>query len=157
MFDSLRTIDIWRERPWRGIRPRVTSASPPRLFDRALIARRLDRALKTPDAGRRFPHPPRRRGAWTGSAWSSVRFRSRPTSGPRRRTPRSSSLQRPGARLTLRLAPTLSSAKLGGDAIVGDLERLPFARHSLDLAASIYALHAVNDLPGASSSKFVWH
>lgn len=34
-------------------------------------------------------------------------------------------------------------------ALVGDLEALPFAAESLDLAASLLALHAVNDLPGA--------
>ncbi|CAD5250773.1 SAM-dependent methyltransferase [Bosea sp. 62] len=33
--------------------------------------------------------------------------------------------------------------------IVGDLEALPFAAESLDLAASLLALHAVNDLPGS--------
>jgi SAM-dependent methyltransferase len=38
----------------------------------------------------------------------------------------------------------------GSDAaIVGDLERLPFAPASLDLAVSLLALHGVNDLPGA--------
>jgi len=36
-----------------------------------------------------------------------------------------------------------------GAALVGDLETLPFAAESLDLAASLLALHAVNDLPGA--------
>lgn len=33
--------------------------------------------------------------------------------------------------------------------LVGDLERLPLADGSVDLAASLLALHAVNDLPGA--------
>ncbi len=38
----------------------------------------------------------------------------------------------------------------GGPAdLVGDLERLPLASSSLDLAASLLALHGVNDLPGA--------
>lgn len=36
----------------------------------------------------------------------------------------------------------------GGD-VVGDLERLPLAAASIDLAASLLALHGVNDLPGA--------
>jgi SAM-dependent methyltransferase len=42
-------------------------------------------------------------------------------------------------------------AEVGGAPadLVGDLERLPFAPASLDLAASLLALHAVNDLPGA--------
>lgn len=33
--------------------------------------------------------------------------------------------------------------------LVGDLEALPFAAESLDLATSLLALHTVNDLPGA--------
>jgi SAM-dependent methyltransferase len=33
--------------------------------------------------------------------------------------------------------------------LVGDLEALPFAPASIDLACSLLALHAVNDLPGA--------
>jgi SAM-dependent methyltransferase len=33
--------------------------------------------------------------------------------------------------------------------LVGDLERLPLAPASIDLAASLLALHGVNDLPGA--------
>jgi len=40
------------------------------------------------------------------------------------------------------------AAGAGGD-LVGDLEALPFAAGSLDLVASLLALHAVNDLPGA--------
>ncbi|MEE7506302.1 methyltransferase domain-containing protein [Methylobacterium mesophilicum] len=36
----------------------------------------------------------------------------------------------------------------GGELIVGDPEALPLAAASLDLAVSLLALHAVNDLPG---------
>ena len=49
------------------------------------------------------------------------------------------------AETLLRLA---ESAGPGAD-LVGDLERLPLAAGSLDLACSLLALHAVNDLPGA--------
>ena len=45
----------------------------------------------------------------------------------------------------LRLAQLLEA---DGDAIVGDPEMLPLAAGSLDLAVSLLALHAVNDLPG---------
>lgn len=45
----------------------------------------------------------------------------------------------------LRLAPL---PEAGGDVIVGDPEMLPLAAGSLDLAVSLLALHAVNDLPG---------
>ena len=43
----------------------------------------------------------------------------------------------------------LAEAVGAGADIVGDLEALPFAAASLDLSASLLALHAVNDLPGA--------
>ena len=45
----------------------------------------------------------------------------------------------------LRLAETAAP----GASLVGDLEALPLAPASLDLAVSLLALHAVNDLPGA--------
>jgi SAM-dependent methyltransferase len=149
MFDSVRRNRLWRERPGRGIRPRVTSASPPRLFDRALIARRLDRALKKPAPGADFLI---RRAAEELLDRLSLVKRSFPVAAdigtPTPHAAESISA-RAGARLTLRLAPTLLSAKLGGEVCVGDPERLPFAGQSLDLAISIYALQTVNDLPGA--------
>jgi SAM-dependent methyltransferase len=43
----------------------------------------------------------------------------------------------------------LAEAPSAGADVVGDLEVLPFAAASLDLTASLLALHAVNDLPGA--------
>ncbi|MDX3807318.1 methyltransferase domain-containing protein [Bosea thiooxidans] len=45
----------------------------------------------------------------------------------------------------------LRMAETEGDGadLVGDLESLPFASASLDLAVSLLALHGVNDLPGA--------
>jgi SAM-dependent methyltransferase len=45
-----------------------------------------------------------------------------------------------------RLSPTLESADGG---VVGDEEALPFAGERFDLAVSLLALQAVNDLPGA--------
>lgn len=45
----------------------------------------------------------------------------------------------------LRMAEVVSASAT----VVGDLEALPFAAETLDLAASLLALHAVNDLPGA--------
>jgi len=36
-----------------------------------------------------------------------------------------------------------------GDTVIGDAEALPFAHERFDLAVSLLALHAVNDLPGA--------
>ncbi|CAM5763667.1 methyltransferase domain-containing protein [Bosea minatitlanensis] len=43
----------------------------------------------------------------------------------------------------------MAEAEGAGADLVGDLERLPFAAGSLDLAVSLLALHGVNDLPGA--------
>lgn len=43
----------------------------------------------------------------------------------------------------------MAEAEGGGAAVIGDLERLPFAAESLDLAVSLLALQGVNDLPGA--------
>lgn len=53
------------------------------------------------------------------------------------------------AEAVLRLAENPDAG--GGSAadLIGDLEALPFAAASLDLAASLLSLHAVNDLPGA--------
>ena len=56
----------------------------------------------------------------------------------------------------LAAAPARSTASCGSTAsprprpdVVGDAELLPFAPESLDLAVSVLALHAANDLPGA--------
>lgn len=43
----------------------------------------------------------------------------------------------------------MAEAEGGDGAVVGDLEGLPFAAGSLDLAVSLLALQGVNDLPGA--------
>ena len=43
----------------------------------------------------------------------------------------------------------MAEAEGGPADLVGDLESLPFAPGSLDLAVSLLALHGVNDLPGA--------
>jgi len=51
------------------------------------------------------------------------------------------------ARTALRMAE--AEAEGAGADLVGDLEALPFAAESLDLAVSLLALQSVNDLPGA--------
>lgn len=58
--------------------------------------------------------------------------------------PVASAVLRAKAESLWRMAEAESAADL-----VGDLERLPLADASIDLAASLLALHAVNDLPGA--------
>ena len=148
-----REIALCASRAGRGIRPLVTIPSaPPRLFDRALIARRLDRALKRPRRRRRFPPAPRRRGARGPAEPRPPRIRrGRRHRHARRRTRRERLAARPGARLTLRLAPTLLKRRARRrPAAVGDLERLPLGPGKASISSvSLYALHAVNDLPGA--------
>ena len=55
------------------------------------------------------------------------------------------------AQTVLRVAPAgIGGAGEGGEqAVIGDAEALPFAHERFDLAVSLLALHAVNDLPGA--------
>lgn len=56
-----------------------------------------------------------------------------------------------GPALRAKAASLLRMAESGGTVVdlVGDLEQLPFAAGSLDLACSLLALQGVNDLPGA--------
>jgi SAM-dependent methyltransferase len=125
-------------------------SAPPRIFDRALVHRRLDRA-------------------WTGALGGAADFlltRAADDLGDRlslvkRHFAVAADLGSPGphaaAVLTaggqvdriVRLAPTRMS--LGaGDFLpaVGDIERLPVGDARLDLAVSLMALQTVNDLPG---------
>ena len=126
-------------------------ASPPRLFDRALIAARIDRALRAPSAA----------GADFLLARAADELADR-LSLVRRDFPVAADLGAPaphaaatlagraGGGLTLRLAPVPSAAARGPYlSAVGDLEKLPLAAASCDLAVSLMALHHVNDLPGA--------
>lgn len=63
--------------------------------------------------------------------------------------PSAAAVLRGKAEALWRMAETPGAgADLAAD-FVGDLERLPLAPASIDLAASLLALHAVNDLPGA--------
>ncbi len=128
------------------------NAPPPRLFDRALIARRLDRAVL---AGERNPGADflLRRAAEELTERVSLVSRKFAvaadvgTPGPHAAQALAA---RAGGELTLRLAPTAISAGAGDFlAAVGDLERLPLSPGRLDLVVSLLALHHANDLPGA--------
>ena len=116
--------------------------SAPLLFDRPLVRHRLGRALKGRYADFLLAHAvadleERLRnvlrtfplaldvGTPTGLAAAFLRASGR-------------------AETVLRLAPTPEPG-----AVLGDEERLPFATGRFDLAVSLLALHAVNDLPGA--------
>lgn len=128
----------------------MTSASPPRLFDTALVARRLDRAIGSArrDAGADF---------LLRRAVEELEDR---LSLVKREFADAADIGTPGPHAALALAAraarvsrlATTAASLGEGAFagqVGDLDTLPFAPASLDLAVSLLALHNVNDLPGA--------
>ncbi|HVP98802.1 MAG TPA: methyltransferase domain-containing protein [Roseiarcus sp.] len=127
-------------------------SAPPEIFDRALVNRRLDRALAQarPGEGRDF---------LLVRAAEEMRDR---LSLVKRRFSLSADIGSPGPHAAValaacgqvehvvRLAPTLLSAGSGAfSAAVADIERLPLKEERLDLAVSLLALQAVNDLPGA--------
>ncbi len=126
----------------------MTSA-PPRLFDRALLNRRLDRAIFSRDENPGADFLLRRATEELADRLALVRreFAVAADIG----TPAADAalaLARRG--LIVRLAPT--QASLGAGAflgVVGDPERLPFAGDGFDLVFSLLALHHLNDLPGA--------
>jgi SAM-dependent methyltransferase len=126
--------------------------SPPRLFDRELHRRRLDRAaprfesadfLKTRAAADLID----RLEAIVRDFPVAVDLGARDGSFARALAA-SPALERVG----LLIETDLSAAMLGARAglkVRADEERLPFAEASLDLVVSSLALHWVNDLPGA--------
>ncbi len=126
-------------------------SSAPKIFDRALVNSRLDRAWAraAPDGGEDF---------LLARAAGELAER---LSLVKRRFALAADLGSPGphaavalaasgrADCVVRLAPTLAS--LGAGAFlgaIGDLERLPAGDGRLDLAVSLLALQTVNDLPG---------
>jgi SAM-dependent methyltransferase len=126
-------------------------APPPRIFDRALLNRRLDRAWTRP-RGEVQPDFLLARAAEDLSERLSVvkrRFTIAADFGSP--GPHGAAALAAGGQVdhVIRMAPT--EASLGtGDFLpaVGDLERLPAADGRLDLAVSLLALQTVNDLPG---------
>jgi SAM-dependent methyltransferase len=124
--------------------------APPRLFDRALIARRLDRAVRTFTPGADFLLARAADELADRLTLVNREFADAAEIGAAGPHGYAALVARRGARSTLRYAPTPASAALvdapGG---VADLERPPLAPQSLDLVVSLLALHVVNDLPGA--------
>ena len=118
--------------------------SPPRLFDRALIARRLDRALAADPQDFLLA----RCAEELAERLSIVKREfvdalDLGTPGPQA----AAALQT--ANVT-RIAPTQASLGAGRFAgLVGDPERPPVGEAEFDLAVSLLALHAIDDLPGA--------
>jgi SAM-dependent methyltransferase len=127
------------------------SAAPPKIFDRALIGVRLDRAWRDP-AGRDADFLLRRAADELAERLVLVKreFAFAVDVGSPGPHVAKALAARPGRGATLRLAPTAASAGSGDfSVLVGDLERLPLAAESADLVVSLLALHHVNDLPGA--------
>jgi hypothetical protein len=126
------------------------SSSPPRIFDRSLVNRRLDRAWARARRGADFLIV--RAAQELGDRISLVRRRFAAAAdfgspGPHGAVMLAASGQ---VDCVIRFAPT--EASVGSGAFlpaVGDLERLPAVDGRLDLAVSLLALQTANDLPGA--------
>jgi SAM-dependent methyltransferase len=118
--------------------------SAPRLFDRALIARRLDRALAASPADfllRRATEDLEDRLALVKREFSDALDLGTP--GPH-------AAAALAAERVTRIAPTAASLGAGRFAgLVGDPERPPIGEAAFDLVVSLFALHEVDDLPGA--------
>jgi SAM-dependent methyltransferase len=129
-----------------------TPASPPALFDRALLAARLERAYRTAPANPGADFLLRRAAEELADRLSLVRrvFAVAADVGAPGPHAAETLAARSGGGLTLRLAPSPLGVGRGAYAsAVGDLESLPLAAESCDLVVSLMALHHVNDLPGA--------
>jgi SAM-dependent methyltransferase len=129
-----------------------TPAPPPPLFDRAVLAARLERALRAAPANPGADFLLRRAAEELADRLELVRREFAVAADVGSPAPHAGEVlaARSGGALTLRLAP--SPLAVGRGAYLGvvcDLERLPLATESCDLIVSLMALHHVNDLPGA--------
>ena len=126
------------------------AAPPPQIFDRALVNRRLDRALDAAAPGSDFL-----------LARTTEDLADR-LSLVKRRFALAADIGTPGPHAAEALARSaqvdqVHSARADGRSLgrgaflgaVADLERLPVAEGRLDLVVSLLALQTVNDLPGA--------
>ncbi len=127
-------------------------APPPRIFDRALLNRRLDRAWTRPRSGARADFLLARAALDLSERLSVVKRRFIIAADFGSPGPHGAAALAAGGPVdcVIRVAPTRASLGNGGFLrAVGDLERLPAAEGRLDLAVSLLALQTVNDLPGA--------
>lgn len=126
------------------------STPPPRLFDRALLARRLDRAILAPERDVGADFLLRRAAEELGERLNLVTRGFAVAADIGTPGPHAALALAGRAGLVLRLAPTRASLGEGDFLrLVGDAARLPVAAGGLDLAVSLLALHHVDDLPGA--------
>jgi SAM-dependent methyltransferase len=126
-------------------------APPPALFDRALLARRLDRAARRASQRPGVDFLLSRAAEELADRLALVRRGFAVAVDFGAPAPHAAAVlaARAGGGATLRLAPTFVTVGAGFPAAVADLERSPLADESCDLVVSLMALHHVNDLPGA--------
>jgi SAM-dependent methyltransferase len=127
-------------------------AAPLRIFDRALLNRRLDRAWTRLSGGAQADFLLARAAQEFSERLSLVKRRFAVGVDFGSPGPHGAAALSAGGQVdcVIRVAPTEASLGAGGFLrAVGDLERLPAADGSLDLAISLLALQTVNDLPGA--------
>ena len=130
----------------------MPTPTPPRIFDRDLINRRLDRAWARQADDARVDFLLARAAQDLGERLSLVKRRFAVAADFGSPGPHGAAALAAGGQVdsVVRIAPTWTSVGTGAFlAAVGDLERLPAADGSLDLAVSLLALQSVNDLPGA--------
>ncbi len=128
------------------------SGSPPQIFDRALVHRRLDRAWARAGVGDRADFLLLRAAEELAERLALVKRRFALAADFGSPGPHAAAALAAGgqADCVVRVAPTLASLGAGKFlGAVGDLERLPAADGRFDLAVSLLALQTVNDLPGA--------
>jgi SAM-dependent methyltransferase len=126
--------------------------TPPRIFDRDLINRRLDRALTRGAGDARADFLLARAAQDLGERLSLVKRRFAAAADLGSPGPHGAVVLAASAQVdcVARIAATQTSLGTGRFlGAVGDLERLPVADGCLDLAVSLLALQTVNDLPGA--------
>ena len=130
----------------------ASPASPPQIFDRALVSRRLDRAWADGAASNGGVDFLLARAAQElAERLSLVKRRFAVAADFGSPGPHGAAALAAGGQvdLVIRIAPTRLSLGRGGFlGAVGDVERLPAAEGRLDLAVSLLALQTVNDLPG---------
>jgi SAM-dependent methyltransferase len=124
----------------------------PRIFDRALVNRRLDRAIASRERDGRADFLLARAVEDLGERLSVIKRRFALAADFGSPGPHCAVALAAGGQVdsVVRVAPTQASLGVGAFLpTLGDLERLPVAGGRLDLAVSLLALQSVNDLPGA--------
>ena len=127
-------------------------SSPPRLFDRSLLAARRNRAAKAFSQAQ-FLRDRSIEDTLLTLAAINRRFEraldmSAADGGFGRALTASDAAARVGLLIEGELSPRLSAQQSGPARLVMDEEWLPFADDSLGLIVSVLGLHSVNDLPG---------